>query len=341
MDSIIGSQTEGCLALRYSPSDWRWALITLAAACAPSIARSGLSDGSGREIGGAYRGHKAVSPKPLGADIDRNCIADKAIAGWGDSQLTNAGGWQVVTKLVAGRLGWRAYDGGVASQTSADVAARQGGSPAKITVLNNTIPTVGSTPVLYRTANPISAFSPSQSARFFTANGIALILSRASNGQYSVAREALGKPIAWPPATAIIPDSDKYRDWTTLIRVGRNDRGSPGSIVGNTAKIVNWLASRCGHYVVLGQIYGPDNGTTNGRRIDDLLRREFPGHFLSTMPALIASSNRSPQDQADVDAGLVPTSLRSDRVSHLNNTGKGIEAAVIARFITAKGWNTP
>lgn len=280
-----------------------------------------------------------VLAAPLDGGTERAYVSRHALAGWGDSQSTDTGEGDVVTELAANLLGWPFYNGGVASQKSADIAARQGGAPALMSVAGDQIPATGSVAVTARSAQPITVFSPSQSGTFFAPDGTALTLTRDGSGNYTLARASAGPAVPWPPGTPLAPDTDQYRDWTNIIRCGRNDGGASIASALSTVQMVNWLAARHNRFIVIGQIAAPDNGVATAAAHNANLSERFPDNFLDTMPALFAAGNGSAQDNADISAGFVPSSLRSDDVPHLNNAGKAVEAMAIYDFIVSKGWN--
>lgn len=283
----------------------------------------------------AFAGQKSV-------ELHERLSQTQAVAGWGDSQLTYTGSSSSVTQIVAKLLSWRSYDGAVASQSSADVASRQGGSPMLLTVEGGVIFDCERSNVSAHSANPITVFSPSHQASFHAPDGTGVTLFREPDGRYKVSGHCAGKPsIVWPAGTPLMPDTIQYRSWLTLIRSGRNDGERLGDAVYYATKMVAWLQGANARFVIIGQLAGPDNGTRKPKLIDETLKARFPHNFVSTMPALLAASNGSKTDRLDVAAGMVPFSLRADNVPHLNDAGKAIEAQVIYHFIQTKGWSKP
>jgi lysophospholipase L1-like esterase len=63
----------------------------------------------------------------------------------------------------------------------------------------------------------------------------------------------------------------------------------------------------------------------------------YAKRFVDLLAALAAAANQTTEDQQDVAAGIIPTSLRSDAL-HLNDQGYAIAAAAWVSATIAMGW---
>lgn len=292
-----------------------------------------------------YRSDRAESDAPgklyatpLTGGAERAYFSRRKIATWGDSQSTNTGGSHNIGQLVAELLGWAWYNGGVASQTSYDIAARQGGNPALFTVTGNSIPTSGAVAVTARTANPVSFQSPSQSM-LGTLAGVPGTVARDGSNNYTFTRTAAGDAVACPPGTPFTPATDDLRDCLSIFGLGRNDGGaSPASIL-NLTRMVDHLAAVHPRWVVWSQFAAADWSVANAAGINANFAARYPNNFLDLWPYFAAAGNGSSADNAAIAAGLVPPSLLADGVPHLNNAGKAVHATALRDFIVSKGWH--
>lgn len=73
---------------------------------------------------------------------------------------------------------------------------------------------------------------------------------------------------------------------------------------------------------------------------DALIATAIGDHYVETYQALADANDGSPQDLADVAAGIFPTSLRLDDY-HLNDAGKAVYAQCALQRATELGWYPP
>jgi lysophospholipase L1-like esterase len=68
------------------------------------------------------------------------------------------------------------------------------------------------------------------------------------------------------------------------------------------------------------------------------LAAAYPDNYIDIHRILVNAYNpNDPQDVADFNNDITPTSLRFDRI-HLNTAGCDLVAAQIKQFLAAKGW---
>jgi hypothetical protein len=112
--------------------------------------------------------------------------------------------------------------------------------------------------------------------------------------------------------------------WPTLILAGRNDFWYPDSVKHSIAMMVSRIKHN--NYLILSIWNGAGEGRgTYGygllTELNAYLSRTYGSHFLDVRPYLAAHYNpNSPQDVADHNADITPTSLRADW-QHLNSAG--------------------
>ncbi|MFF0942683.1 SGNH/GDSL hydrolase family protein [Kocuria sp. CPCC 205300] len=273
-------------------------------------------------------------------------------AAWGDSFTGTS--WP---GLLATSLGVSVYNGGRGGQKTAEIAARQGGTPARVTLNGNTIPSSGPVTVTTITSSPLSA-GDSRPGRVA---GVLGTLARSADGATTTfTRSADGTAVAVTAGSRFIPeDGATRRDRITTIWVGRNDlrpesEGPNAStpldrILPRVQSMIDYLTPAVRRVMVLEIAPRDDEtpGTAARTRLDDYnaaLKAAFPQHFVpiatwlrTTAAATAAGITFTTDDQADIANGITPRSLRSD-VLHLNEAGN---TAVVSRLTTEaqnRGW---
>ncbi|HUS24131.1 MAG TPA: hypothetical protein VM369_04230 [Candidatus Binatia bacterium] len=303
-------------------------LPALAAALALGLAACG--GGSGSAGSSALPGPgPAPSPTPQGADI----------AAWGDSLTSGIGaadGYSYPERL-AGIMGRKVFNGGVSGQTSDQIAARQGGAPARLTVQNNTLPGSGSAAVVDQSTFPISGEGPGDITGSLA--GVHGTLSL-SGGTLYFTRDADGAPQNVPPGSAFHPDTFGIERRVNVLWMGDNNFYDAQGVEDDIAASANFTS---GKYIVLSLLNASyeTQGTdayNQKMQINADLARSFAGHYIDIRSILVSRYDRSnAQDVADHANDVPPSSLRND-AEHLNADGYAIVAQQVAAFIQSKGW---
>lgn len=119
----------------------------------------------------------------------------------------------------------------------------------------------------------------------------------------------------------------------TAIWAGRNDISDPATVKANIASMVGVLATS--NYVVLSippsSTFDEQSGGANKARLDTLnsdLATLYGAKFIDVKALLQAHGNGGAQDNADISADLIPSSLRQDSL-HLNAAGSAYVAAEV------------
>lgn len=244
---------------------------------------------------------------------------------WGDSLV--AGGWPAI---LAGLCSLPVYNGGWGGQGSSQIAARQGGVPARITVANNTIPASGTVTVTSALNNPLSDGGNRQG----TLAGFPGVLSMAG-GALTFTRTVAGGAVECPASSYFTPaDGIAYADRHVAIWSGRNSfKGTaPAVIVASIRGMIDYLTPRVKRVIVMsippwvGEEYG-QGFRTQLDNCNAAIAAAFPEYWLdisawlrTVEAATAAGIALTADDLVDIANGLTPRSLRSD-AGHLNAFG--------------------
>lgn len=271
-----------------------------------------------------------------------------AIAAWGDSltagMLTGGGfgGLFTPARLV--------LDHGVGGQTARQIAARQGAVPIELTLAGGAIPASGAAAVTARSVSPVTAQGPwigGERALRGTLCGIAGVLAREAEGDdganetaaMTFTRDADGDAAACPAGSRFVPQAAVAgRPAVALIWAGRNDAAAPDTVRATIAAMAARAAG--GRYLVGAVPAGADDdaGVLAGlAALNAALAAAHGDRFVDLVAALQAGHDGSPDDLADIAAGLTPRSLRSDAV-HLNAAGNALARTVWHDAVLAMGW---
>lgn len=274
-------------------------------------------------------------------------VGDSLTAGTGAS-VPNTG---YPAKLSA-LLGRQVVNDGSGGQTSTQIAARQGGTPATVTFASNQIAATTSAQTVTVNVDLLTG-AAGQFSRTGTIGGVHGTLTGATTlATYTFTRDTAGSVVTLSGATAFIPDAlVSYGQQLGLFWSGRNDfkTVSTATIVANVQSMAAALRAYSKRYVVLS--IPPDSGETNGIFVrtqldaaNAALAAAFPNNwvdvagYLRTDAAFTAAGiSKTAQDITDIGNGVTPSSFRSDSV-HLNDAGYALVAAQVAAFLTAKGW---
>ncbi|UXM92576.1 hypothetical protein [Paenarthrobacter sp. JL.01a] len=273
----------------------------------------------------------------------------------GDSLTQN---WASYLQPLITALGRTVDNIGIGGQGTGQIAARQGGSPALLTVTGNVIPASGPVSVTAYSKNLLQRPSDGTQTIDGVLAGVAGTLKLVQSGTtytYTFSRKDAGLEMPCPPASPFAAGFP-YQDSWPIIWTGRNDIGAgvfrvpKADIIADMKKMLGW-SRQPARALVLSVLPRADQDTagTAARAIldelNDALRTEFPGAwwdvaaFLRTDTAFtIAGVTKTAQDITDISNGLTPTSFRSDIV-HLNATGYALLNKVLPHVLNGRGWN--
>ncbi|KKC38864.1 hypothetical protein WH87_08275 [Devosia epidermidihirudinis] len=286
----------------------------------------------------------ALNPALSEAEFYAALPNSQLIALWGDSLAggINASSEAFRTGPAAGALFSPAravVSQGIGGQTSTQIAARMNALPIAVSVSANQIPASGSVAVTAKSINILvnsGVFSGSQTGRLA---GVPGTVSTDSSGNWTFTRLRAGAPVACPPGTAFVCDLGlALRPYPAWLWLGRNGAQAGNSVEGDIAAAVVSL----GHdrYLV-GAILTSASDTSGVISAivarNGALAAAYGTRFVDLMGALQAASDGSAGDIADIAAGYVPRSKRSD-VLHLNDAGYAIVAAAFKARHVAMGW---
>lgn len=270
-------------------------------------------------------------------------------AHWGDS-LTYTdysgipGAW--VAQLAA-LTGKNHFNGGWSSQTTDQIAARQGGLPSMVTVSGNVIPASGSVSVTLAKPKPVR-----QAGSRFVMGSLAGVpgkMQEATTDAVTFTRTTPGDATACPPGTLFMPDdSTVYADRTVTIWTGRNDvyTTPPDVVVSHIQAMVDYLTPRVKRVLILEVPPSETSTATHALllAINNAIKAAFPSQYvpiatyLRTQAAADAAGiTFTTDDQADIAAGITPRSFRVDNM-HFNATGCTAIAAYLYTEAQRRIW---
>lgn len=276
------------------------------------------------------------------------------LAAWGDSLTAGEGGDGTTYPDVLSQLsGVPVFNGGVPGERSGGVAAREDGAPALLTAKGGSIPAQGGVQVTLANNVVVIRDTGELPGTLMGIHGVLTKDQTTNFGKYTFTRDQAGQQTQVPPDSPFMTDVGvKYRDAGVLIWAGHNDFrfGGADEVVKNIAAMVKYLNTE--NYLVLGLT----NGTNNGRGtpyydqamgiVNTSLAKTYgPDHYLDVRTWLIkdglaaAGQQATSQDQTDIAADIVPTSLRDPKaIGHLNSEGYTVLAGYIHDFLHQQGW---
>ncbi len=285
--------------------------------------------GSGSGSSQAQADGPAPGGYPGGADI----IA------WGDSWTAGVGAIDGMSfpdqlRTLTSRP---VFNGGVSGQTSDQIAARQGGAPALLTLPDDTLPGSGRVSIEFQSTFPVSAEGPGPIGG--TLSGVHGTLS--FTGGLEFESDVSGASITVPAQSPFSPDTFGSQDAINVFWMGGNNFYDPAGVQADIARSVAFLSA--GKYIVLALLNpgSEGNGTQTHAQITQLnadLAASYPDHFIDVRALLVAGYDRSsPQDVLDHANDVPPSSLRNDD-QHLNEAGYALVAESVAATIRTRGW---
>lgn len=265
------------------------------------------------------------------------------IAVWGDSTTSGIGSSAGMSypEQLQSLTRRTVFNGGVSGQTSEQIAARQGGSPALLTLPNNTLPASGGVVVAGQSTFPVTAEGPGPITGAMGGIRGTLSYLAGSNPQLLFTRQTAGSETTIPAQTAFAPDSFGRESQINVFWMGQNNFYAPTQVQADIAKCVAFLSTQ--KYVVLSILNAENEGvgTTAYNTIIQLnsgLAQAYPNNYIDIRKILVnAYDPANPQDVRDYNNDTPPASLRSDN-DHLNDAGYRIVAREVAAFIATKNW---
>ena len=274
-------------------------------------------------------------------------VAGNGVVAWGDSLTAGAG-------ATGGSTGTFTYPAlaqnlftpkravlrhGFGGQTSTQIAARMNAVPILVTVTGNTIPTSGSVGVTAKSINILTSSGVYSGTQRGWLAGVFGTMTTDLDGNWSFARSVAGSAVPVPANSRFTPAWGHYlRQHAAWLWMGRNGAQAGYTVLGDIAAAVAVLGHR--RYLV-GAILpsAADSGAalTQLTGLNAQLASAYGTRFVNLLTALAAGANGSPEDTADVAAGLVPRSLRSDHL-HLNDAGYARVATAFHAAHLAMGW---
>ncbi|PKP69094.1 MAG: hypothetical protein CVT82_12610 [Alphaproteobacteria bacterium HGW-Alphaproteobacteria-4] len=155
-----------------------------------------------------------------------------------------------------------------------------------------------------------------------------------AGGNWTFERAAPGAAVAVPDGTRFVPASaTDNATRTAWIWAGRGNYTEPAQVMVDIAAMVASLGhSRYLVAAILPSAADTAAGVSTIAALNANLAALYRTHFVDLLGALQAHAGGTPGDIADLAAGIVPRSLRSDAI-HLNDAGY----AIVAAAFTAAG----
>lgn len=274
---------------------------------------------------------------------------------WGDSRTEGIGDVapNIFPSFVAGLSPGVAVTGaGRSGQTAAEVVARQGGVPARLTLAANRIPASGAVEV---TGASVSIFSYALNTIEAgsvegTLAGVDGTYAADGAGRQTFIRAAVGAEVAVPAGSPFLTRlGQQSRDATMFLCVGENgvQVQPPEEIIALTRAAVDYLTGER-RYVIGGVM--PDLHAVIGSaprraydRLNDQLRAAHGGFYLDlSIPpseAEMAGIGYPPtaEDRADIATGVYPRGMFQDTI-HLRGAGQRIWALRLRDHLRARGY---
>lgn len=275
-------------------------------------------------------------------------LPDDGWAHWGDSLTTVASGGDWTGKFAL-RHGRASFNGGWGGQVSQQIAARQGGVPALLTVTGNQIPASGSVAVTAIVHTPVS--STVGGTWQGTLAGVPGALFVDGSGNHTFTRTTAGTVVAAPAGTRFISTdgaSNRARKFT--IEVGRNDFKTtpPAEMVASIRAMINYVPGAKQGFVFDISPWdtepmpaAPGSSRDKLNILNAAIAAAFPEYYLPVFQMLrtadaaaAAGITFTAQDQTDITNGVTPTSFRFDG-GHLNAAG----GTALAYFLTQAAYS--
>ncbi|MCF2501518.1 SGNH/GDSL hydrolase family protein [Dyadobacter chenhuakuii] len=277
----------------------------------------------------------APSPKPE---------LDKTLAFFGDSLTVGSGGSASYGTAVGKSLDNRpVFIDAIGGQNSAQIAARQGGLPLKISVEGNAFRGAETIPITKISNEFLStAATVNQLTRKVTVAGVKCTIIRNGKGNPTVETYRIRPDVASTTAVpedslVILENAEKAKTATQILWYGRNDVAGAtviSDILSNIEHSVAYIAEPK-RFIILGVLAGLLETMTTDRykwisELNSHLEAKYGDMYVPMLPPTtteMTAVNYTPtdQDKVEIENGVFPMGLRADR-THLNNDGYQIVA---------------
>jgi hypothetical protein len=290
-------------------------------------------------------------------------IPTRDIVVWGDSMTAYLQQDGNLPALLPGRtISFR----GVGSQTSVQIAARQGGIVATGTIAGNTIPASGAVSVSGLYPSPVTQLGGNSTFIVTATNGTEINGTLAWNGgSPTFTRATAGSAVAVPDPASFVPSFGptingilySFNEQTALLWSGRNGVG--GSFGETDVSVYNAMIANIRNvhkrYLILSifNASGEGTGTTAYSTIiarNNAIQAAFPSNYYDLRTAFVAgakawlqtnynsyfTSNWGASD-TDIANDIPPAAMRLDGI-HLNSYGSLYASSLINSQITSRGW---
>ncbi len=268
------------------------------------------------------------------------------IAVWGDSTTSGVGASDPSLSYPAQLQALTTrpvFNGGVSGQTSDQIAARQGGAPALVSLPGNTLPASGTVVLEAPSTFPVSAEGPGPITGTIAGfhGQLDYQIDGANNPQLTFTRDDSGTTESIAAQTPFHPDTFGRENQINVFWMGQNNFYNPSGVKSDIAKSVAFLSHQ--KFIVMS-LLNAGSETRGTPAYDQLaqinadLAQTYPDNFLDIRKILVDSYDpNDPQDVQDHANDVPPTSLRNDD-EHLNDKGYEIVAQQVANFLAAKRW---
>lgn len=285
-------------------------------------------DSEGRLV--ANMSPRSIFPDGIGLPDGVKWASGPAICCSGDSMTAGAGGGGTTyPSVLASLTGRTVYNLGVGGETSSTIAGRFGAWPWLATVSGGSIPASGGVLVTLENLDGVDQdilplVQGSAGVNPCSIAGVTGTLT-SNSGIFTFTRAASGSEVEVPYAVPFVPaGADRMSD-ILILWWGQNDGTSDATaIISRQRATIEAMPVARRRYLVVGLPSGTDSNRT---AMDLQFVREFGRRFvnirkhLSSYEALeLAGITPTSQDDADIAAGRVPLSLRSDD-THFNAAG--------------------
>ncbi|KQT46883.1 hypothetical protein ASG47_09700 [Devosia sp. Leaf420] len=271
----------------------------------------------------------------------------EGIAAWGDSLTAGAGAtggstgaatYPAIAQTLFSppRIVHRQGQGG---QTSTQIAARMNAVPILVTVAGGAIPASGPVAVTDKSVNVLYNSGAYTGAQRGWLAGVDGVMTTDASGNWTFTRSQAGMAVAAPASSRFTCAWGLYlKPFEAWLWLGRNGAQSGRTV----AQDIDAAVKSLGHnrYLVGGILPSAADSApalTAQASLNGQLASLYGVRFVNLLAALVAGANGSPEDSADVAAGYVPRSLRSDHL-HLNDGGYARVAAAFHGAHQAMGW---
>ncbi|MDF2895760.1 MAG: hypothetical protein K0Q46_2546 [Rhodococcus erythropolis] len=277
------------------------------------------------------------------------------LAVFGDSMSAlTQGGYAPYGSLVADYLGLALFNPSTPGERTSDIAVRQGGLAPKFTVPGGVIPIDTSEFAVTLAESYTSGYSPAATTKgnigtFLNVSflGVPVNLYHVNNAwtmaRVTAAAGSSPQPVAVPASGAVVRDiaSAAWRNAVQVYMGGFNGGEQVKDVTTMSAYLEN-----PGRFVVLGMSTGSSGGDpTPYKAANAALKTAFPDQFFDMAAYVITNGltdegiTPTAQDNTDIAAGIVPTSLRrASNDPHYNAAGQRVIARRLAELLIERGF---